>query len=68
MAAGLPIEKWVVLLLLAGQSVFSPVRSTPPEFSAKEKLSSLETFKPVVGLTEGMAEQVRSELVQSRSA
>ena len=68
MAAGLPIEKLFVVVLMAGQSVFSPVQQATPVLSAQEALSSLEHFTPVVGLTQEMTEQIRSELAQRRSA
>ena len=68
MAAGLPIAKWFALFLLAGQSILSPVHPTSPVLSAKETLSSRETFTPIVRLTEGLAEQIRSELAYNRSA
>ncbi len=68
MAAGLPIVKWFALFLLAGQSILSPVHPTTPLLSPKETLSSREIFTPVVRLTEGLAEQIQSELAHRRSA
>ncbi len=68
MAAGLPIEKWFVLFLLAGQSALFPVQPSTPVVPVQEEISSLKVFTPVMGLTESVTEQIRGELIQNRSA
>ncbi len=70
MAAGLPIDKWIVVLItLAGQAA-APVQMPTSQGCVASPVQEVRFVSPgsSTGLTQSVAEDLLSDLIRTRSA